>query len=74
MATRGVRGMVRSATPARRHDLWPRLRARLAEDEEQVCVEVPPFGWGWGVAVAAAIGLLAAVPEPVRFLTAAGLL
>jgi len=67
-------GVIRATTPAPRRDLWPRLRARVAADEERVSLDLPAFGWRWGAAVALATGVLALVPEPLRFLTSAGLL
>jgi len=56
--------------------LWPRLRARLAEEEarEWVTLRVPPLTWRAAAAMAAAVAVLAVVPEPLRFLAAFGML
>jgi hypothetical protein len=67
-------GLIRAATPPPPHDLWPRLRARLRDAENRVALDLPAFGWGWRLVAAAAVGLPLVVPEPLRFLSAAGLL
>ncbi len=54
-------------------DLWLRLRARLAE-HDRVEIALPPFRWPAALAAATAIGTVVVVPEPVRFLTAIGIL
>jgi hypothetical protein len=69
-----VIGLIRAATPPPERDLWPRLRARLREEEEQVVLRLPAFGWREVVAVAVVLGTLLVVPDPVRFLCACGLL
>jgi anti-sigma factor RsiW len=63
-----------SRGPAR--PLWPRLRTRLAEEEagEWVRLRFPSLTWPVGTAAAAAGGVLALVPEPLRFLAAFGIL
>lgn len=68
-----TRELIRRATPEPPGDLWPRLRARL-DGDEVVRLRAPAVGWREAVAVAAAIGTLAVVPDPVRFLAACGLL
>ena len=66
-------GLIRSGTPAPGRDLWPRLRARLDRDEH-VTLRLPAIGWLEVAALAVAVGTLAVVPDPLRFLTACGLL
>jgi hypothetical protein len=66
-------GLIRAAAPNPPRDLWPRLRARLCENEVRVALELPAFTWPWRVAVAAAVALPLTVPEPLRFLTASSL-
>ena len=66
-------GLIRRATPAPSHDLWPRLRARLADDDV-VAVRFPALGWLEATAFAVAVGTLVLVPDPVHFLAACGLL
>ena len=65
--------LIRSGTPAPDRDLWPRVRARLG-DEEQVTLRLPAMGWLEVAALAVAVGTLALVPDPLRLLTAGGLL
>jgi len=69
-------GLIRAAAHAPRHDLTPRLRARLAEsrDDEPVRLELPAFSWPWRFAAGVALALPFVVPDPVRFLAASGLL
>jgi hypothetical protein len=69
-----TRGLIRNASPPPPRDLWPRLRARLREDDERVRLRVPALGWVEATAVAVALGTVVVVPDPVRFLTACGLL
>jgi hypothetical protein len=66
-------GLIRTATPGPPRDLSPRLRARL-RDDDRVRLRLPALGWRHAAAVAVALGTLAVVPDPVRFLTACGLL
>lgn len=66
-----VRRLIDAAAPPPR-DLWPRLRTRLAADEERLRLELPAFGWGWRLAAAATAATPFLVPHPVRFLTATG--
>jgi hypothetical protein len=65
--------LIRSASPAPDRDLWPRVRARL-DDEEHVTIRLPVMGWLEAAALAIAVGTLAVVPDPIRLLTAGGLL
>jgi hypothetical protein len=67
-------GLIRAGTPAPSHDLWPRLRARLRAADERVLLELPELTWRWRLVAAAAIALPVFLPEPLRFLTASGLL
>lgn len=72
-----MRELIRAGTPPPAHDLWPRLRARLAERadaDERVTLELPAFTWSWRLVAAAAVALPLLVPDPLRFLAAAGLL
>jgi len=69
-----TRALIRRGTPASPHDLWPRLRARLAEEDDVVRVAVPPLGWREAAAVAAVLGIAALVPDPLAFLAASGVL
>lgn len=66
-------GVIRRGTPEPPHDLWPRLRARL-RDDEVLLLRLPALGWLEAAAVVVAVGTLAVVPDPVRFLSACGLL
>jgi len=68
--------LIRRAHGGPARDLWPRLAARLFEDEatELVRLHFPPVTWRVAAALVAAVGTLAAVPEPVRFLAAFGML
>lgn len=66
-------GLIHGATPAPPHDLWPRLRERLAEADERVRLELPAFTWQWRLVAAGAVAAPLLVPEPLRFLTASGL-
>ncbi len=65
--------LIRTATPTPPHDLWPRLRARL-HDDELVRLPVPTLGWREATAMAVALATLLVVPDPLRFLVASGLL
>jgi len=65
--------LIRSRTPGPDRDLWPRVRARL-DDEEHVTLRLPAMGWLEVAALAGAVGTLAVVPDPLRLLTAGGLL
>ena len=69
-----TRGLIRSATPDPSPDLWSRLRARLRDDGEMVRLRLPVFGWREATALLVAVGTLVAVPDPLRFLVACGLL
>jgi len=66
-------GLIRTATPPPARDLWPRLRARL-RDGDRVHLRLPSLGWREATAMAVALGTLAVVPNPVRFVIACGLL
>jgi hypothetical protein len=65
-------GLIRHATSAPVHDLWPRLRARIADDDS-VALRVPALGWREATALAVALGILVVVPDPVRFLVVTGI-
>lgn len=65
------RSLIRTATPPPR-DLWPRLRARLRDEEDLVHLELPAFGWAWRVVAAATAASPWFVSQPWRFLAAAG--
>lgn len=65
-------GLIRRGTPTAMHDLWPRLSARLSEADEMVRVALPALGWREGAALAVALGIVAVVPDPLRFLVASG--
>jgi hypothetical protein len=67
-------GLIRAATPPPERDLWPRLHARLGEEEEQIALRLPTLGWREAAAVAVVLGTLFVLPDPVRFLSACGLL
>jgi hypothetical protein len=67
-------GLIRRGTSPPPHDLWPRLRARLREEDERVALQFPALGWVEATAGALAVGTLLVVPDPVRFLSACGLL
>jgi len=73
-----TRARIRAATPPPAHDLWPRLRARLrahdAPADEPVPLELPRFTWRWALVAAGAAAVPLLLPEPLRFLTAAGVL
>lgn len=66
-------GLIRRGTPGPSRDLWPRLCARLADDDV-VALRVPAIGWLEATAIAVVVGTIALVPDPVRFLSASGLL
>ena len=66
-------GLILAATPPPARDLWPRLRGRLGDDES-VRLQLPAPGWREAAAIALALGTLALVPDPFRFLVACGLL
>jgi len=66
-------GLIRHGTPGPSRDLWPALRARLGADEV-VVLRLPALGWIEATAIAVAVGTIALVPDPVRFLAACGLL
>ena len=66
-------GLIRRGTAGPSHDLWPRLCARLAADDV-VALRVPPIGWLEATAIAVVVGTIVLVPDPVRFLSACGLL
>lgn len=64
--------LIRAAVPPPR-DLWPRLQARLLDDD-RITLELPAFTWPWRIAAAVTAAAPFLVPQPVRFLTAAGVL
>jgi hypothetical protein len=66
-------GLIRRASTGPPRDLWPRLRAGLADDDV-VALRFPAVGWPEATALAVAVGALVLVPDPVRFLSACGLL
>ena len=68
-----TRDLIRSATPAPDHDLWPRLQDGLGRDDH-VTLRLPSIGWLEAAALGVAIGMLALVPDPLRVLAAGGLL
>jgi len=65
-------GLIHRATPSPARDLWPRLHARIADDDS-VALRVPALGWRETTALAVALGILAMVPDPVRFLVVTGI-
>jgi hypothetical protein len=65
-------GLIRHATPEPPHDLWPRMRARLADDD-RVALRLPALGWREVAALGVAVGIVAVVPDPLRFLVASGI-
>jgi hypothetical protein len=69
-----TRRLIRRGTPTATHDLWPRLNARLHADDERVRVTLPVLGWREAAALAVASGIVALVPDPLRFLIASGIL
>jgi hypothetical protein len=66
-------GLIRAAAPEPPSEVWPRLRARLADDE-RVRLQLPAIGWRDAMALTVTLGTLAVVPDPVHFLTVCGLL
>jgi hypothetical protein len=66
-------GLIRRGTPGPSRDLWPALGARL-EADDVVVLRLPALGWLEATAIAVAVGTLVLVPDPVRFLSACGLL
>ncbi len=66
--------LIRRGTPTAAHDLWPRLNARLHEEDDRVRVSLPALGWREAAAVAVACGIVASVSDPLRFLIASGIL
>ena len=66
-------GLIRYGTPTRSDDLWTRLEARRHERDEPVRIAIPAVGWGELAAVAAVVAIVAAVPDPFRFLTMSGM-
>lgn len=66
-------GLIRRGLSAPRHDLWPQLRARLLDDDV-VYVRIPALGWRDAAALAIVLGTIVIVPDPMRFLSACGLL
>ena len=50
-------GLIRRASSGPPHDLWPRLRARLADDDV-VALRFPALGWLEATAFAVAVGTL----------------
>lgn len=67
-------GLIRRGTPEPSHDLWPRLRARLREEDDVVRVSVPALGWREAAALTVVLGTVAVVPDPLAFLAASGIL
>jgi len=67
-------GLIHRGTPEPPHDLWPRLRARLREEDDVVRVPVPALGWREEAALAVVLGTVAVVPDPLGFLAASGIL
>jgi anti-sigma-K factor RskA len=69
-ATAAVLAVVRRASEVEDRDLWPRLRARLAEREDAARVDLRfPFpGWRAAAAVAAIVAATSLAPEPGRLL------
>jgi hypothetical protein len=67
-------GLIRRGTPTAPHDLWPRLNARLHEEDDRVRLALPALGWREAAALAVACGIVAFVPDPLRFLIASGIL
>jgi len=65
-------GQIRRATPPPPYDLWPRLRARPADDE-RIALRLPALGWREAAALAVALGVLVVVPDPLRFLAVSGI-
>ena len=65
-------GLIHHATPPPSHDLWPWLRARLADDE-RIALRLPTLGWREAAALAVALGILFVVPDPLRFLVVSGI-
>ncbi len=66
--------VIRRGTPDPPHDLWPRLRARLEEQDDLVRLRVPALGWPGWAALAAAAATLLLVPDPLAFLATSGVL
>ena len=66
-------GLIRRGTPAASHDLWTQLEARMHPADDVVRVALPALGWPEAAALAVAIGTVAVVPDPLRFLVASGL-
>jgi hypothetical protein len=67
-------GLIRSASPDSSRDLWSRLQARLREEDQVVRLAVPALGWREAAALAVALAATAAVPDPLGFLIASGIL
>jgi len=65
-------GLIHRATPPPSRDLWPRLRACLADDE-RITLRIPALGWREAAALAVALGILFVVPDPLRFLVVSGI-
>jgi hypothetical protein len=66
--------LIRRGTPDPPHDLWPRLRARLEEQDDLVRLQFPALGWRGVAALAAAAATLLIVPDPLAFLVTSGIL
>ena len=69
-ATAAALAVVRRASDVDAPDLWPRLRARLAEREGAARVDLrfPVPGWRAAAAVAAIVTATLLAPEPGRLL------
>ena len=67
-------GVIHQGTPDDRGDLWPRLQARMREEEAPIRIPAPRIGWREATALVVVIGALAGVSDPLGFLAAAGLL
>lgn len=66
--------VISRGTPDPPHDLWPRLRVRLEEQDDVVRLRFPSLGWTGVAALAAAAATLLIVPDPLAFLAASGIL
>lgn len=69
-----MRNVIRRGTPDPPHDLWPRVRACLEEQDDVVRLRFPAFGWTGVAALAAATATLLIVPDPLAFLITSGIL
>jgi hypothetical protein len=67
-------GLIRRGTPDPSRDLWSRLQARLGAEDEMIRLPIPALGWREALAFAVALAVTVAVPDPLHFLIASGLL